>query len=65
LSPGLWETGLWETPPCGPPEGAALARLALRLDFGSQITLCRLDLHKGKHAGAFCLQMKPADVPDF
>jgi hypothetical protein len=27
--------------------------------------LCRLDLHKGKHAGAFCLQMKPADVPDF
>jgi hypothetical protein len=46
LSPGLWETGLWETPPCGPPAGAALARLALRLDFGSQFPLCGLDPHQ-------------------
>jgi hypothetical protein len=35
--PGLWETGLWETTPCGPPAGAALARLARRLGFGSHL----------------------------
>ena len=64
--PGLWETGLWETPPCGPPAGAALARLALRLDFGSQFPLCGLDPHQSQTRRRVMLAyMKPADVPDF